>query len=129
MEPQCKLWLEQDGRIAMSDYRARLLSHVRQNGSLMAAAVAMNLSYRRAWGKVREIEQHLGYRVIHSEAGGVGGGKSRLTPEGEELLERYERFQAACRLAVVEAYCRSFPPEPAAGDAVPAAAVSASGGA
>ena len=114
MKPQVKLWLEDgDGRLTMSDFRAEMLRQVRSSGSLAFAAAAMGLSYRRAWGKLRELEQHLGYAVIHSTPGGSGGGSSRLTPEGELLLEQYTRFQADCRQALAEAYARNFPADAA----------------
>ncbi|HZQ37720.1 MAG TPA: LysR family transcriptional regulator, partial [Dehalococcoidia bacterium] len=100
MHPRVKLWLEQDGRVALSDYRARLLRHVQDSGSLAQAAAAMGLSYRRAWGKVRELENNLGVAVLESDVGGVGGGRSRLTPAGVELLNRYERFTAAVAAAM-----------------------------
>ena len=109
MEPHFKLWLQDGDQLTMSDYRAALLQQVCQSGSLSAAAATMGLSYRRAWGKVRQIEQQLGYQVVRSEAGGIGGGTSRLTVEGEQLLERYLAFQAACRAAIQAAYARSFP--------------------
>jgi molybdate transport system regulatory protein len=108
LEPRVKLWLELNGRVAMSDYRARLLRHVRDSGSLAHAASAMGLSYRRAWGKVRELEQNLGCAVIQSDVGGVGGGKSRLTAVGEELLARYDAFESACEASVADLYAHVF---------------------
>ena len=92
LAPRFKLWLEQDGVLVMSEYRAELLRQVAATGSLAEAAQRMNLSYRRAWGKIREIERNFGVVLVQSEAGGVGGGSSRLTPEGERLLALYDRF-------------------------------------
>ena len=95
LEPRIKLWVEKDGRLVLSDYRVQLLRHVAETGSLAEAAQRMGLSYRRAWGKVREIERNLGLTLVESEAGGAGGGSSRLTPEGERLLALYRRFRRA----------------------------------
>jgi molybdate transport system regulatory protein len=77
LEPRIKLWVEKDGLIVLSDYRVQLLHHVAETGSLAQAAERMELSYRRAWGKIREIEGNLGLKLIESEAGGAGGGGSR----------------------------------------------------
>jgi molybdate transport system regulatory protein len=93
VDARSKVWLERDGRIALSDYRVRLLQLIDETGSLAEAAAAMKLSYRRAWGKVREIETNLGVRLVESAAGGAGGGGSRLTPEGERLVRLYARFR------------------------------------
>ena len=93
LEPRIKLWLEKEGRLALSGYRVELLRHVSETGSLAQAAERMGLSYRRAWGKIREIERNLGVSLVHSEAGGAGGGGSWLTPDGERLIRFYERFR------------------------------------
>ena len=95
LEPQIKLWLEKDGLLVLSDYRVQLLRQVAETGSLAEAAQRMGLSYRRAWGKVREIEQNLGVKLVHSEVGGAGGGGSSLTPAGERLVALYSRFRKA----------------------------------
>ena len=93
LEPRIKLWVEKDGNLVLSDYRAELLRLISETGSLAEAAERMGLSYRRAWGKVREIEANLGVKLVHSEAGGAGGGGSKLTREGERLLALYQRFR------------------------------------
>ena len=108
LEPRCKLWMEQDGRVALSDYRLRLLLLIQQTGSLAAAAEQLGLSYRRAWGKVREIEATLGVQLVESEVGGAGGGRSQLTPAGADLVDRYARFAAQVRAAVDAAFTTAF---------------------
>jgi len=108
MEPRVKLWLEQDGRLVVSDYRARLLRLIQQTGSLAQAAQAMQLSYRRAWGKIRELERNHGTMLVHSDAGGPGGGSSRLTPEAERLLDRYEAFAAELATAARQLHSKHF---------------------
>ena len=91
--PRQKLWIEADGRLVMSDYRLRLLELVAESGSLAEAATAMRLSYRRAWGKIKELEANLGMPLVHSEVGGAGGGRTTLTDEARALLAAYRRFQ------------------------------------
>ncbi len=93
LEPRIKLWVEKDGSLVLSDYRVRLLRYVAETGSLSQAAQRMGLSYRRAWGKVREIERNLGLSLVESEVGGAGGGGSRLTKDGERLVAIYQRFR------------------------------------
>ena len=91
--PRQKLWLERDGQVVMSDYRVRLLALVQETGSLAKAASALKLSYRRAWGKVKELEANLGMPLVQSEVGGAGGGHTVLTPAAAALVEAYGRFQ------------------------------------
>ena len=93
LEPRIKLWVEKDGLLVLSDYRVQLLKHIAETGSLAEAAQRMGLSYRRAWGKVREIERNIGVTLVESEIGGAGGGGSHLTRQGERLVALYQRFR------------------------------------
>jgi molybdate transport system regulatory protein len=108
MQPRLKLWLEQDGRIVMSDYRLRLLVLIAETGSLAEAAHRMGLSYRRAWGKIKELERNLKLPLVQSSVGGAGGGHSTITPEGRDLLRRYAEFRRRTEAAVRDAYEASF---------------------
>jgi molybdate transport system regulatory protein len=112
MEPHAKLWVEKDGKLVLSDYRVRLLSLIDETGSLAEAAGRMQLSYRRAWGKVREIESNLGVKLVESAAGGAGGGGSRLTEEGRRLIATYERFRSTVEQDLERAFLRAFRREP-----------------
>ncbi|GIW16570.1 MAG: LysR family transcriptional regulator [Dehalococcoidia bacterium] len=110
LSPRCKLWLEAGDRLVMSDYRLRLLTLVGETGSLAAAASAMGLSYRRAWGKIRELEANLGFQLVRSEVGGAGGGHSALTDEGRRLVEAYDRFRRRVEAAVEQAFREELEP-------------------
>ncbi len=102
--PRQKLWLEAGGQLVMSDYRVRLLELVAETGSLAEAAAALGLSYRRAWGKVKDLEKNLGRSLVRSEVGGAGGGRTTLTPEAAALVAAYRRFQARVEREVERAY-------------------------
>ncbi len=108
MEPRLKLWMEKDGLLVLSDYRAELLDHIARTGSISRGAERMGLSYRRAWGKVKEMERNLGKRLVQSETGGPGGGRTKLTPECEEILARYRVFRAAARADVSRDFAQAF---------------------
>ncbi len=108
MEPRSKLWVEKDGKLVLSDYRVKLLSLIEETGSLADAAERMHLSYRRAWGKVREIEQNLGIKLVESSVGGSGGGGSSLTKDGRRLVEMYERFRSAIDADMTREFERTF---------------------
>src|SRR4030042_1514613 len=108
MEPKLKLWVEKDGVLVFSDYRATLLDHIAKTGSIRGGAERMGLSYRRAWGKIKEIERNLGVRLVESEVGGPGGGQTRLTPEGEPLLARYRSFQGAMEADMKRHFAGAF---------------------
>lgn len=71
---------------------ARILHLVRETGTLSEAYKIMNISSSKAWKILKRSEADLDIKLIETETGGSGGGKSKLTPEGEELLNRYEKF-------------------------------------
>ncbi len=89
-----KVWIERDGAIVMSDYRARLLEAVEREGSVAAAADALGLPNRTAWKKLREIEAAADCPLLESGSGGVAGGQSRLTPIAVEMLRAFRRIAA-----------------------------------
>jgi len=87
-----KVWIERDGQIVMSEYRARLLEAIEREGSVAAAADALGLPNRTAWKKLREIEEAAGTALLDSGSGGAAGGQSRLTPAAEEMLVAFRRI-------------------------------------
>ncbi|MCK5291869.1 MAG: NUDIX domain-containing protein [Thermoplasmata archaeon] len=91
-EFKSKNWLEKDGKVIIGEGRATLLKYILEFGSLTKAAEEMGMSYRHAWGIVQEINEVLGKEIIHSERGGVDGGKTQLTDEGKRLLEDFNKM-------------------------------------
>lgn len=94
LSPRLKVWVDAEEGLVLSDYRVRLLELIGETGSLTEAAERTGLSYRRAWGKVKEIEANLGMKLVESTVGGAGGGHTRLTDQGREMVDRYQRFRA-----------------------------------
>jgi molybdate transport system regulatory protein len=94
LTPRSKLWLEVDGRIALSEWRVALLEAVEAAGSLAAAAEQIGVPYRTATYKLREIETSLGVRLVATRSGGATGGGSHLTPEAREYIRRWRAFSA-----------------------------------
>lgn len=66
-----------------------LLTEIQNEQSIVAAARNMGISYRKAWGLLREIEYVLGFSLVGKHRGGKAGGKTELTPEGAELAGAY----------------------------------------
>jgi molybdate transport system regulatory protein len=114
VKPRIKVWVEHEGGLVLSDYRVRLLELVAETRSLAEAAERMGLSYRRAWGKLKEIEANLGTKLLASTAGGSGGGHTELTPAALDLVERYNRFRSRVSQFVDREFEESFEVEPAA---------------
>jgi len=92
MQPHAKLWIEVDGKIALSEWRVALLEAVEATGSLAKAAEQLGVPYRTASYKLREVEENLGVRLVSGQSGGAEGGGSRLTPAGYDYVRRWRAF-------------------------------------
>jgi molybdate transport system regulatory protein len=109
MRPRLKVWIESaDGRVALSDWRVALLEAVGQHGSLVAAARALDIPHRTAWQRIQEMESCLGVRLLETSSGGLGGGGSHLSPNGLELVRRYQTLRAGLDELVLERYQGTF---------------------
>jgi molybdate transport system regulatory protein len=91
LSARSKVWIERDGTVVISEYRARLLTAIAEHGSVAAAADAVGLPYRTAWKKLREMEEAAGIALVESDSGGAAGGASRLTDAARELLAAFRR--------------------------------------
>jgi len=86
----------------------RLLRGVEETGSLRASAMRMGMAYTKALKLLKNAENALGYKLTMRTSGGRDGGGSRLTPEGEEWLNRYEAYTDACIQANRSLYLEFF---------------------
>ena len=73
---------------------------MRKHGSISAAARSLDMSYRRAWLLIDELNRSLKSPATISEQGGQSGGGCVLTPVGESIIRLYRdvetQAQAAC---------------------------------
>jgi len=69
-----------------------LLNAIRKTGSLSLAAAEMSMSYRKAWGIIKEVEDKLGFNLVEKHRGGTEGGYTDLTQEGNELTNAYNEL-------------------------------------
>jgi molybdate transport system regulatory protein len=79
--------------------KVALLEEIERCGSISAAGRAMNMSYRRAWELVEDMNCRLGRPVVSTAAGGAGGGGARLTEAGSTLVAEYRALEAAAHRA------------------------------
>lgn len=77
----------------LDEYKFSLLKKVNETGSLKAAAEELDVSYRKAWSNVEEIEQGLGLKLLDRKRGGAQGGKTHLTNDGLRLIEAHEALR------------------------------------
>jgi molybdate transport system regulatory protein len=84
------LWLETQGGIFFGLGRLKLLEKIQSGQSLRAAAQSMGMSYRAAWGKIKNTEKVLGVALIEKKSGNRAG--YQLTEEGIALMTCFNRW-------------------------------------
>src|SRR5262245_31671274 len=108
MAPHLRVSVLEDQRTVFGDHEMRLLEAIAREGTLTNGAATLGLSYRTAWGKIRDVEAALGSKLVLSTVGGSRGGSSRLTPEGERLVGQYVRFREAIGVYAQQEFARCF---------------------
>jgi molybdate transport system regulatory protein len=85
--------LDPEGRIGPG--KIALLEHIDKCGSISAAGRAMEMSYKRAWDLVDEVNRICRQAAVERQTGGKNGGGAVLTPFGLSLVTRYRKIERA----------------------------------
>jgi molybdate transport system regulatory protein len=88
-----KLFLEDQGRYILGPGRAALLRSVETLGSLHKAAQHQGMSYRWAWGRLKDTENALKVKLLSQTGTPLRGNVKSLTPEGRELLAWFDSIE------------------------------------
>ena len=93
LKARYKLWLTLDsGEGVLGDGKWILLQTIDELGSITKAVEKLGISYRKAWGNLRKMEQLLDVPIIQKQRGGASGGSTTLTPQGTILIKAYKKF-------------------------------------
>jgi molybdate transport system regulatory protein len=90
--------LDSEGRIGPG--KIQLLENIQGCGSISAAGRAMDMSYKRAWDLVDEINRICRHPAVERQTGGKNGGGAVLTPFGMSLVARYRKIERDAASAV-----------------------------
>ena len=92
-----------DSRVAM------LLALTDETSSVRQACQRMQLSYSSGWNAINLLERELGCQIVERTQGGSKGGRSRLTEQGRELLDNYERYVRSLSDMAADMFKEFFP--------------------
>ncbi|MFW5499340.1 MULTISPECIES: winged helix-turn-helix domain-containing protein [unclassified Maridesulfovibrio] len=81
------LWLEGGEGVFFGYGRLLLLDKIETCGSLKKASEELGMSYRAAWGKIKQTEQVLGFQLM--ERAGSRRSGYRLTEAGRLVRDKY----------------------------------------
>ena len=100
--PVARLRIVLGGDIALGPGKADLMEGIRDTGSIAAAGRRMGMSYKQAWLLIETMNACFAKPLVAAVKGGERGGGARLTPLGEEVLQRFRRMQASSARATAK---------------------------
>src|SRR4051812_14413459 len=91
--PHLSIRIDFDDEGRLGPGKVALLEQIEREGSISAAGRAMNMSYKRAWGRVWEITRPFGGPLVPAQTGGGAGGGGALTGRGQGLIRHYRAIE------------------------------------
>jgi len=88
-----RLRVDLDGAHSVGPGKIALLEHIDRSGSLSQAARELDMSYRRAWLLLDDLNHAFAQPVTTASIGGAGGGGARLTPFGRRLVDAFRNLE------------------------------------
>jgi molybdate transport system regulatory protein len=92
MKFESKLWLDIDGSGIAGQGRIKLLELIQETGSIKKASETMKMSYKAAWDAINVLNKVYGEPLMERQVGGKGGGGTRLTQAGKDLIRSYRIY-------------------------------------
>jgi molybdate transport system regulatory protein len=100
MSTRVTLRLDFDADRRLGPGKIALLESIRTTGSISAAGRAHQMSYRRAWLLVEELNKMFAEPLVTARPGGAKGGGAALTTAGERLVSLYREAERKTRAGV-----------------------------
>ena len=98
--PSLSIRIDLDSESRIGPGKVLLLENIHACGSISAAGRAMDMSYKRAWDLVDEINRICRQVAVQRQTGGKKGGGAVLTPFGISLVARYRKIERDAGSAV-----------------------------
>ena len=90
---QGSVWMTVGGENLGGAGRVELLAAIGLCGSITQAAKAVKMSYKAAWDAVDAMNNLAGTPLVERVTGGKGGGGTRLTPRGAQLVDNFKKIE------------------------------------
>jgi molybdate transport system regulatory protein len=84
---------------ALGPGKIRLLEAIKKTGSISQAGRLLDMSYRRAWLLVDDMNRCFRKPVVSAQPGGSQGGGASLTAFGESLVQKYRLIETQAMAA------------------------------
>lgn len=91
--PALSVRIDLDSECRIGPGKIQLLEKIHDCESISAAGRAMDMSYKRAWDLVGEVNRICDHAAVKRQTGGKNGGGASLTPFGRNLVDRYRMIE------------------------------------
>jgi len=88
-----QVWMTVGGENLGGSSRVALLAAIAHSGSITAAAKSVGLSYKAAWDAIDTMNNLAGEALVARSTGGKGGGGTRLTSRGQQLVDNFHTIE------------------------------------
>jgi molybdate transport system regulatory protein len=93
IELRGSVWMTVGGESFGGAGRVELLARIDECGSITQAAKGMKMSYKAAWDAIDTMNNLAGEPLVERLTGGKGGGGTRLTQRGKQLVENFKTIE------------------------------------
>ena len=105
MELDTKLYVTgSDGKKYMGIGVLWLLEEIDKSKSLRSASINMGLSYSKAYGMLKRLEEEVGKPFVERKRGGATREGLELTPFARSYMEIYREFQTSAKKAAEKGF-------------------------
>jgi molybdate transport system regulatory protein len=87
-----RCWVEVDGVKFFGPGPAELLQRIIDYGSITKAAKSMDMSYKKAWALIDDINRMASKPFVITNKGGRLGGGTEVTPAGKKAMADFKKL-------------------------------------
>jgi molybdate transport system regulatory protein len=87
------LWIECEHDRFFGPGRVELLQKIEETGSISKAAKLMEMSYKKAWEMINELNNQATKPFVITQTGGDKGGGSVVTEEAKRLIDYHRQLR------------------------------------
>lgn len=101
--PELKLTLQLywGTEVAIGPEMVELLEAIMATGSISSGCKKVEMSYRRAWSLVDQMNRCFKHPLVIASKGGTNGGGAVVSEFGHEILKKYKKMQQASQQAAL----------------------------
>lgn len=107
LRPVSKIMVARE-RVFLGPGAYQLLHAIQETGAVRNACELIGISYTKGRRIIDRIERQSGLEIVRRQKGGLYGGSTRLSAEGEALFQTYTAYLEECNAAIEQIFIKHF---------------------